>query len=373
MRNRSIGSVSKIWPHSNAAKKPDQSEATARRSAPTSRRGRGGSPESSADCATLRDLLAKDADGQRSCIPVFGTGLNIQAATLAGYPHKDDWRELLAKIGARVLPPGRSIDSLPRDQLALWETLLCLWAKKIARYPFKAENELQHLICEELRAQEADSRSFALYRQIVNAGFRDILSLNFDRRIAQSGVKGSFDSGPSPSPLGSHGESIFRHSVVPLESGAPTRVWYPHGDVKKAATIKFGVRKYGFYVAVLREYVFGRDGAWRYHSSSRQHLADAEVKANLLHEAPAWVPLFLTRPLLFIGCGLSPQEWPLWWLLRHRLKRGTAPAVCLAISSSGIPPHLRSLPEVRTIAFDHPNDLWATFLGALSQDAGASR
>ena len=331
-----------------------------------------GLQQHSDDRVSIRHLLAKDADGLRSCIPVFGTGLNIQAATLAGYPHKDDWRELLMKIGARVLPADRTIDSLPRDHLALWEALLCLWAKKTARYPFKAENDLQQFICEELRAQEADSRSFALYRQMVSAGFRDILSLNFDRRIAQGAAKASFEAGPSPSPLGSHGESIFRHSVIPLETGV-TRVWYPHGDVKKAATIKFGVRKYGFYVAVLREYVFGRDGAWRYHASSLAHLPDPEVKGHVLRQTPAWVPLFLTRPLLFIGCGISPQEWPLWWLLRQRRTLGAGAAVCLAISSNGIPPHLRSLPEVRTVVFDNPADLWATFLGALSEDAGTNQ
>lgn len=344
-----------------------------RRPTPKARGVGAGSQKGSSDRVSIRDLLAKDADGQRSCIPVFGTGLNMQAATMAGYPRKDDWRELLVKIGVRVLPPGGSIDSLPRDHLALWEALLCLWAKKTRRYPFQAENELQRFICEELRAQEADSRAFALYRQIAGAGFRDILSLNFDRRIAQSSAKVSFDAGPSPSPLGSHGESIFRHSVIPLETSAATRVWYPHGDVKKAATIKFGVRKYGFYIAVLREYVSGRNGAWRYRASSLPHLVDPDVKANLLRETAAWVPLFLTRPLLFIGCGLSPQEWPLWWLLRHRLKIGAAPALCLAISSIGIPLHLRSLPEIQTIVFDAPADLWATFLGALSQDAGASK
>jgi hypothetical protein len=148
-------------------------------------------------------------------------------------------------------------------------------------------------------------------------------------------------------------------------------VWYPHGDVKKAATLKFGVRKYGFYIAVLREYVLGHSGDWRYRTSSLPHLVQPNVKARLLRETPAWVPLFLTRPLLFIGCGLSPQEWPLWWLLRHRRKMGAAPALCLAISSSGIPLHLRALPEVETIVFDTPADLWAAFLGALAADTGA--
>jgi hypothetical protein len=31
--------------------------------------------------------------------PSLGTGLNIQAATLAGYKHKDVWNDLLVKVG----------------------------------------------------------------------------------------------------------------------------------------------------------------------------------------------------------------------------------------------------------------------------------
>jgi hypothetical protein len=340
------------------------------RSVPKTRQTSAGPRDGSADRALLRDLLAKDADGQRSCIPIFGTGLNMQAALMAGNPRKDDWRELLVKIARQVLPPKRSIDSLPRDHLALWEALLCFWAKKKNQYPFQAENELQRLICEDLRAEEDNSRSFELYRQIAEAGFRDILSLNFDRRIARSCAKASFDAGPSPSPLGSHGESIFRHSVLRFGSNRATRVWYPHGDVKKAATIKFGVRKYGFYVAVLREYVHGQDGSWRYRASSLSHLAEPKAKAALIRDTPAWVPLFLSRPLVFIGCGLSPQEWPLWWLLRHRRKMKAPSAFYLAFSSSGVPAHLQSVPEVRTILFDTPADLWANFLGGLSSHAG---
>ena len=325
--------------------------------------------DATADLRHARDILAKNSSGQRTCIPVFGTGLNIQAATMAGYPNKDDWYGLLAKIALEVLPRGQSIETLPRTNLALWEALLCRSAKKTACYPFQAENKLQHSICEKLRMQEAECRSFDLYRLVATAGFPDILSLNFDRRIALSCRDQRFVSGPSPCPLGSHGESLFRHSAIQHENGTTTRVWYPHGDVKKASTIKFGVRKYGFYVAVLREYVGASDGSWRYRASSLSHLAEPKAKSALLRKTPAWVPLFLSRPLMFIGCGLTLQEWPLWWLLRRRAEIGAPPALCLAIGTGGVPTHLRGLPEVRTIMFGSPGELWSSLLSWLSTDA----
>jgi hypothetical protein len=182
-------------------------------------------------------LFAKDRDGYRSCVPVFGTGLNIQAATLAGYRHKDDWNDLLVKVGRQVLPKKKTLKELPTTHLALWEALVCRWAKQKYSYPFEAERELQKLICEELRRQEGECRAFQLYRDIAMAGFRDIVSLNFDRRIAFGSKRQSFVSGASPCPLGSHGESLFRHSLIRHSNGTETRVWYPHGDVKKSATI----------------------------------------------------------------------------------------------------------------------------------------
>jgi hypothetical protein len=325
--------------------------------------------DAAGDLRYAQDILARDRKGRRMCIPVFGTGLNIQAATMAGFPNKDDWYALLAEIALDVLPRGQTIETLPRTNLALWEALLCQKAKKTRCYPFQGENALQLLICEKLRMKETECRSFELYRLVAAGGFPDILSLNFDRRIALSCRDQRFVAGPSPCPLGSHGESLFRHSAIRHENGTTTRVWYPHGDVKKAATIKFGVRKYGFYVAVLREYIGASDGTWRYHKRSLSHLAEPKAKSALLRKTPAWVPLFLSRPLMFIGCGLSLQEWPLWWLLRRRAEIGAPPALCLAIGAGGAPTHLRGLPEVRTITFGSPGELWSAFLSLISTDA----
>jgi hypothetical protein len=320
---------------------------------------------SAADFAWARDLFGRDSKGQRRCVPVFGTGLNIQAATIAGYPDKDDWHELLVKVSREVLPAKESLDSLPHTHLALWESLLCRWAKANSNFPFQAENGLQNFVCKELRRQEAESKNFQLYRDIAEAGFRDILSLNFDRRIALSCVKQKFVSAPCPCPLGSHGETLFRHSLL-QQKNSTTRIWYPHGDVKKAATLKLGVRKYGFYIAVIREYVEGLSGGWRYRLSNWKYLPDQERKASALHKLPSWVHLFFECPLVFIGCGLSMQEWPLWWLLRRRAEKGAAPAVFFAVGPSGVPPHLRNTREVRTIYFESHTQVWSKFLGWLS-------
>ncbi|MEM7392285.1 MAG: hypothetical protein AAF492_08035, partial [Verrucomicrobiota bacterium] len=34
-----------------------------------------------------------------------------------------------------------------------------------------------------------------------------------------------------------------------------------------------------------------------------------------------WAYVFMSAPLIFIGCGLSDDEWPLWWLLNQRARQ----------------------------------------------------
>jgi len=302
----------------------------------------------------------------RRCVPVFGTGLNLQAAAMEGYPHRDDWATLLLKIGERIGMSRADVAKLPRAPLALWERMLCGWATHLKVYPYQAERDLQAMVCELLRQQEVECRTFRLYQTVVSAGFEDIVSLNFDRRIALAARKSTFLVGPNPCPYGSHGESLFRHSCVPQSGGGETRVWYPHGDVKKANTIKLGVRKYGFYLALFREHTEGLARAWRYKPNSLQvaRTSSSPAASRAIDSpdsrAPSCFDLFLSRPLVFIGCGLSADEWPLWWLLRQRaLSRRAPPVYHLTIGGSPArPPHFRLSPELRVVSFGSPQELW---------------
>jgi len=322
------------------------------------------------DRETLAGLFRKTAQGTRVCVPVFGTGLNLQAATMEGYKNRDDWWGLLVKIGKRINISEEQLQTYSTSNLALWETMLCNWAEKMDVYPYQAEGQLQKFVCEELKKQEEECRHFGLYRDVARAGFEDIISLNFDRRIAMSCESSKFVSGPSPCPHGSHGESMFRHSTVSSTDGVTTRIWYPHGDVKKAATIKLGVRKYGFYIGIFRERLRKLGNSWRYKPNSRQ--INAGKGRSSLYDAPTWFDLILHRPLVFVGCGLLADEWPLWWLLRTRgVKRhATPPTYYITIRKPGdlSPPHFHLLPGMRVVSFESPQELWDTFLGWISHE-----
>src|SRR5215813_7966314 len=78
----------------------------------------------------LAALVRKDASGIRNCVPVFGTGLNLQAATMEGYKNRDDWWRLLIKIGERIDISEQQLQTYSNSNLALWETMLCNWAEE---------------------------------------------------------------------------------------------------------------------------------------------------------------------------------------------------------------------------------------------------
>jgi hypothetical protein len=249
------------------------------------------------DLTGLARLFDRGPNGALSCVPVFGTGLNIQAAATEGLSRWDDWADLLTKIGARIGISRNDLGRLPSGHLARWEALLCTWAGRMGTYAYQAEADLQKFVCEDLRQQEKQCSGFRLYQDIVMAGFTDILSLNFDRRIAMGSKSARFCVGDGASRYGSHGESLFRHSVVPQPNGMSTRVWYPHGDVRKADTIKLGVRRYGFYIGVFREHLQELGDSWRYKPNSRQ-VQRSPDKVETHGAVTTWIDLVLHRPLV---------------------------------------------------------------------------
>jgi hypothetical protein len=58
-----------------------------------------------------------------------------------------------------------------------------------------------------------------LYREFAEAGLADIISLNFDRRIARAAAKELFDNGPKNPREGPKGRTLYRHSLVTGRDG----------------------------------------------------------------------------------------------------------------------------------------------------------
>jgi hypothetical protein len=317
----------------------------------------------------LRTALQPDERGIRASVPVFGSGLNIQAANIQGQT-EDDWSGLLARIAAAIGLSERVLEGLPLSNLARWESLLRLWARTKCVEPYKAENQLQKLACEHLRNCEQTAAGWQLYREVTDARFLDIVSLNFDRRIALSSKQTGFVNAPANCREGPQGETLYRHDRISHPSRSFTRVWYPHGDTKKFATLKLGVRRYGFHLVTLEESRRGFPDAWRV--KRREIMWDKPRIKN----APKWTDVFISRPLVFIGCGLSLDEWALWWMIRTRAfvvagdgKKETPKTIYVGVrkaSSNDALGHILRQHRITAIEFDSFDDLWKAVRLAIS-------
>lgn len=261
--------------------------------------------------ALLRALSSRLPDGSRAIVPVLGSGLNVNACGGA-----EDWDGLLDRVCARVGLPDR--DAPGGSMTARWESLLAHLAGARGLAANKAETSLQREVVTALEELERGFAARPFYGTVLDGGFRDVISLNFDRRLPlHARVRGVVAPRRRKPP---RDPSLFRHAIV-LRNGVETRIWFPHGDTASRSTLKLGVRAYGRYIADLewargrhkrRERIFhGETGgdapAWR------AHVRRADGSGEL-----TWLDVLLASPLVFVGCGLSADEWPLWWALHQR-------------------------------------------------------
>ena len=183
------------------------------------------------------------------------------------------------------------------------------------------------------------------------------------------------------------------------------RVWQLHGRTGAPATILLGVARYGRYVESLdlawqrfksaeRDFSRGRtrDAALFPDEISRRRWSDHQLASWVEHrrrvgpwtkegrassratyrrpfDALSWLGVCGMAPLLFIGCGLGDDEFPLWWALHQRARNQARlpdeqrrPAVVITVRPEGGGPdtgHLVGGPAgVCTVLFDSWGALW---------------
>jgi hypothetical protein len=74
--------------------------------------------------ALKRVLSQRSKDGQRTAVPVFGNGLNIQAALEAGVDPADDWPVMLRGIAEQMGMGSEEFDQLPDSAPLSWDALV---------------------------------------------------------------------------------------------------------------------------------------------------------------------------------------------------------------------------------------------------------
>ena len=253
-------------------------------------------------------------DGVRRAVPVVGAGMNMEAN-----PDTDEpgWGELIARVARRedLVLPKRA----PESMLAWWEHLIGACAERYDEPSHRAEARLQHAVVAELRELEdrvnGRGRGRTLYDELIEGGYRDIISYNFDRRLACAG-EGKLCRAVGMRPAAGVARRDYDALILHDRCGG-TRVWYPHGCTKVPSTIKTGARQYGTYIGALER------ARTLYKQRERVSVAQsgwAAFAASVRESPRNWFELFMVSDLVFVGLSLGPDEWDLWWALHQRAR-----------------------------------------------------
>jgi hypothetical protein len=329
---------------------------------------------------TAEDTFKKYAEnwienGVTNVVPIIGSGVNMQAATLEGKGQSLNWDTLIKEIISEF---GISASELPTSFIRKWETVLRSVAVSTRGYqPYATEKDLQKKVQEILNSFEENSKDHALYKLILDVGFKDIISLNFDRSLSLAGNTKSIKS--ISDQKSKDAITLYRHSQI--KNSNATRIWYPHGDTKRLDTIKLGVRKYGVYINWIESLRGSYMTRWyeedkTYCSYNRRDWIPPNEWDKIIRTqsiTPNWVDIFKSAPLLFIGCSLLPDEWPLWYLLNQRARQtafldqqgspDNRPETIVLSAGGKAPLHLSNSPEyIVNIHFETYDKMWETLI-----------
>lgn len=351
-------------------------------------------------------------DGDRIATLVIGSGVNLQAATEVGASALD-WEHLLHEIEVREAITWE--EGPPRSMTARWEALL---QRQSTRRASDHEDDLVRTVIERLELQTeqiweaAGGRAPPLYTDLLAMRFRDVVNLNFDDRLARASAAAHLFRATSPAATTlAKGASfsvlpqLYQRFHLAQEAGGFTRIWHPHGRSSSRATVVLGVGCYGRLVPDLdlgwrrykaAERAFGegprRDHALFPEPRSRRHWTRRQIarwtelrraagptltRGGLArrmayprpHHALSWLDVAVMSPLVFVGCGLGSDEFPLWWAMHQRARnqarhpaRSRVPAVLLTAEprESHELDHLRGGPGgLCTVVFPSWDELWA--------------
>jgi hypothetical protein len=287
----------------------------------------------------LRRVLGGRQGGLRTCVLVVGDGLNVQAQGGAGADGTDAWDHVLKSLWRQANGKASDYTHLPASMPTKWDALLNLWCARFQLRHDEADRRLRAVLCRRLQRLEHASKPMALYDRLLKARFRDVISLNLDRRLTRHG---RHEHVLAPSEKTS--DPMRRHTLVRHPDGLETRVWHAHGDAGDAESVCLGVGRHTELLVDLEDRRRSLMEAWMEqvlvgYTPWEEHPSGSRTSAGIFErrlqkpkkcfarrgpKAASWYDLFFLAPLAFIGASLHLDEWPLWWLLHQRARNFVA-------------------------------------------------
>ena len=274
-------------------------------------------------------LARRFDDGQRTLVPVLGSGLHLHLAYLTGDPRwkaLHGWDTLLARVARSmgVALPAHAEAPMKWDDLVL---------KATHRDPVAAASKVEarllrdHLVPALQTPDGADTVLASLGESLL--AHRDVISLNFDDTLQRAlRCTRARRVATDDSPHDRTGE------VTAWRLGERTvRIWQMHGSVRRPRSIVLGTSVYGRAAAKLvdgfasakdaeRRWLMQNpgDGQWTPTHHARWQHARRAPHAMLGRSRLGVMDLFASADLAFLGTSLEVSEVDVWWALHQRAR-----------------------------------------------------
>lgn len=276
---------------------------------------------------SLKNVLShRNWDNVRTAVPVFGDGLNIQAAHCSGKRNSDEWNQILFGIAKELKINKAAYNDLPLNSPFLWEALVMKLANANSLKLDRADLMLKKIVAKRLKILEQKKATRSFYKKIISCHFRNIISLSIDRRLELQGSS-IFRSKSK----GKNLDAFCRHAIVRFPDKSATNIWYPYGDTKSPGEIRMGMMWHADRLRNMED----RRGDIMNDWAIREYvgwMGDGNKTIDLWLQAPdafyeerlktldTWYDLLFLAPLVIIGTSLSLEDWPIWWMLHQRAR-----------------------------------------------------
>ncbi len=233
---------------------------------------------------------------QKTIVPIIGSGFNVHKFT----DHNLDWHELLKQVSRKLGLKNINQDLLNQNCVASWEDLI---RQLVQKNPDKATYQIEKLAKKEVANILKQAKPTPHESTFDLTQFSNIISLNFDNYLQAKG------SAPK-------GQKLNRNLEYKKALKSST-IWYPHGNISSYESIILGTRDYGMYITKLNH------AFKQYKQKERRYIKKQDYKklttislTELNNSITARTWLAMNANLLFLGCSLSPEEWPMWWFFK---------------------------------------------------------
>lgn len=208
------------------------------------------------------------------------------------------WRDLIHNL-IRFIEADGQIQTENKPFPLLYEEIFVAALKRKIK-----EADIKQYIAQEILCLQPNE----IHRQIINMGFTDILTTNYDYTLENVLTSELTD-------LGNNGlvnetvYNIFRHHQL-----NQTRFWHIHGEAGTPQSITLGYEQYSGYLQRMRNYVV--TGTGDLYKISIKPLVRRMKKE--VADTYSWLDLFFTKDIFIIGLTLDFIEIHLWWLVTYR-------------------------------------------------------